>query len=1101
MEKKNKIHIAFDIGVTSVGWCVVDDDGKILDYKNRWWYGVRLFDDASYEKIGDKNPKNMSRRAARQHRRIIRRRHFRNETFIKSLIENGYVKDKDEFYQIIHNSKDMPVNLRVKGLKQELTKEEWICALFNYLQHRGFFYDISEDEAAESKSNNKTTIINEEEYPSVTQQRHWNDKGYYISSDININFSNKEWLKEIEVFLSKQKINDNVKNKFKKLFTTIRDYWTGPGRGSKYGLWEFDPETQEYTKKDEENKTLWDKTIGKCSIYPNENRSIKKSGSAELFNFLNDLQNTRKISDKSWRISQEEKEKVLNIVIKEKPTLPRIAKALNINKDDIIWPRKGANNKEVFEELNNIRTYYLEVNPSDFKPWLDPKQLDKVNTLVELKSKIKNSDKLQEEIEKLIPELSSDKIKEIIEKIKGFSSSHSFSIKALNKFIVDLFKDEQGMEQMQLSKPMFEKQNSNEDSCTNIGKYIKLNKDKFWNLPISPSSKRAISQTFKVFNKLIKFLEKEYEIDTVTIEMAREHNSKEAKTTIDDLNRLNKKRKDQVDELIKEDIVEENIRENIKDSVRYKLYLYYNQEKCDIYTQKQIDIKDLINHPENYNIDHIIPYSISYNDSSANKVLTTSSNNKDKGNRTPYQWFSKKGELDFYNNKLKGWWKGLKELFKDQKKKYLNLIYEGNPAEDYNEFASRALNDTRISTKFVADCFKEYFNKKHNEANSDKRVLYINGLITNYLRKNTSRYFGEKNRDLYRHHADDAFLLAYISTNPKMLKVFRFLEKAKIDPSKEKGKQIIDENKFDLGEFKKEFHQKFNDENIFKNHMPSFSRQLNNKRTNVQFFNDTLYSGLKEGEEVYKIKKIKLNEITDDELDKYFPKSNNGNKPDNILMENNIYKLLWKIRHDDDYNERDDKGKRVNPFVQYMKKIKDKLPKAENNKNLIILDDKENKYVVNSIRVKGDKVNKYFENKKIQKSNKNKIGFYDTMKWNSIYVYKNNGKYKIKTTNIGNKFGENLDKPDFKLYKGSILLLKGTNHLFYIVGVHEISNKLELKPLISNKEAYTKYYNNNLILTDKQYYVPINKLMDNFEKVEVDELGNIYKNKEKLSLL
>ena len=35
MEKKNKIHIAFDIGVTSVGWCVVDDDGKILDYKNR----------------------------------------------------------------------------------------------------------------------------------------------------------------------------------------------------------------------------------------------------------------------------------------------------------------------------------------------------------------------------------------------------------------------------------------------------------------------------------------------------------------------------------------------------------------------------------------------------------------------------------------------------------------------------------------------------------------------------------------------------------------------------------------------------------------------------------------------------------------------------------------------------------------------------------------------------------------------------------------------------------------------------------------------------------------------------------------------------------
>ena len=49
---------------------------------------------------------------------------------------------------------------------------------------------------------------------------------------------------------------------------------------------------------------------------------------------------------------------------------------------------------------------------------------------------------------------------------------------------------------------------------------------------------------------------------------------------------------------------------------------------------------------------------------------------------------------------------------------------------------------------------------------------------------------------------------------------------------------------------------------------------------------------------------------------------------------------------------------------------------------------------------------------------------------------------------------------------------------------------------MSNKKAYTKYYNNNLILTDKQYRVPINKLINNYEKVEVDELGNIYKNKE-----
>ena len=47
--------------------------------------------------------------------------------------------------------------------------------------------------------------------------------------------------------------------------------------------------------------------------------------------------------------------------------------------------------------------------------------------------------------------------------------------------------------------------------------------------------------------------------------------------------------------------------------------------------------------------------------------------------------------------------------------------------------------------------------------------------------------------------------------------------------------------------------------------MPSFSRQLNNKRTSVQFFNETLYSGLKEGEELYKVQKIKLIEIPNKE--------------------------------------------------------------------------------------------------------------------------------------------------------------------------------------------------------------------------------------------
>lgn len=40
-----------------------------------------------------------------------------------------------------------------------------------------------------------------------------------------------------------------------------------------------------------------------------------------------------------------------------------------------------------------------------------------------------------------------------------------------------------------------------------------------------------------------------------------------------------------------------------------------------------------------YDIDHILPYSITFDDSYRNKVLVTAQENRQKGNRTPYEYF------------------------------------------------------------------------------------------------------------------------------------------------------------------------------------------------------------------------------------------------------------------------------------------------------------------------------------------------------------------------------------------------------------------------------------------------------------------------------
>jgi CRISPR-associated endonuclease Csn1 len=56
-----------------------------------------------------------------------------------------------------------------------------------------------------------------------------------------------------------------------------------------------------------------------------------------------------------------------------------------------------------------------------------------------------------------------------------------------------------------------------------------------------------------------------------------------------------------------------------------------------LYDGKEIDRNDVIRNPQNWRIDHIIPYSISFMDNKNNKVLTKTETNKNKGNLTPYQ--------------------------------------------------------------------------------------------------------------------------------------------------------------------------------------------------------------------------------------------------------------------------------------------------------------------------------------------------------------------------------------------------------------------------------------------------------------------------------
>lgn len=145
---------------------------------------------------------------------------------------------------------------------------------------------------------------------------------------------------------------------------------------------------------------------------------------------------------------------------------------------------------------------------------------------------------------------------------------------------------------------------------------------------------------------------------------------------------------------------------------KHKLWLECNRV-CP-YSGKVINLSTLFS-PET-EIEHIIPYSKSLDDSFANKTITFTHINKEKGNDTPFEYFKKKKtEKEFADFK-----KRIKVFGKDKiEKKFLieKLEFDFTNAQYPN-------------TSYIA----KYTRKKMLEVCND--VLFTNGAATADLRKN-----------------------------------------------------------------------------------------------------------------------------------------------------------------------------------------------------------------------------------------------------------------------------------------------------------------------------------------------------------------------------
>lgn len=878
--------LGLNIGITTVGWGIVDsENNKIINS------GVRLFPEADPEN-------NQNRRAARSKRRITRRRKHRLDRVKYLLFQSNFIESEDYNFA----SEDLDVyKFREKGLTELLSDRELSLALYQLVKRRGAndydLLDVSDDDdgtkAILLKNEEK---LNEKNYVCKVQLDYLEKEGK-IRGKENV-FKTKDLKNEaLKIFktqkeLGNEKITDEFVNKYINILEGKRFYYEGPGEGSPYG-WA--------------NEKEWLQSLmGRCTYFPEEIRMIKNSYSAELFNLLNDLNNLKINNNK---LTYEEKKGIIELFKKQKNiTLKKIAKYLGVDEDVITGYRIDKSEKAIFTPLET----YITINKvfkTDNRDLIDSiaeictyyqEDSDRKKYLVELLEKYNLPNEVLNELAK-----------------NKFTGTHSFSKKLLDILIPEMLKTTKNSMQIitELGLVPYKMDFSGQSKIDK--KYI----DEWL---VNPVVKKSVGQCINVVNAIIKKYGTPKEI---VVEMCKEFSLKEERQSLKKRQAAQEKENKEIKKILG----------NLNLEKRYFPFIKFwkeQNERCML-SGDIIPLNDLVNNISKYEIAHIIPISISFDNSNNNKMLVKRSENIKRGIKTPFAYLenlnSNRTFEDFENQ--------VKEMKISKNKKDL-LLYRESLNKNYDDFISRNLNDTRYAIKEIKTLLSRFFIDNNKKVN----VVGINNSFINYVRNiwNMPRLKATS----YAHYAEDSLILIIAHS---LLNSLKYYKRNTDNPEEKefyyiKTGEILDDDSFKQI-FKLDYKKKIMD---YKNYKYS---HFIDKKTNRQLFNETIYSLKKfvvDNKEVECIVSRLKNIYDKDnmELAKLFETKNASNliiNSSDILTFKKLEKAYYKYK---DYA----KEEKVNPFYLYYK-----------DNGFIKQGIKNNGTAVKSLRKRDQALNSYFD--------------------------------------------------------------------------------------------------------------------------------------------
>ena len=741
---KHPYGIGLDIGIASVGWAVVALNENAEPY-GLIRCGSRIFDAAEQPNTGESLA--APRREARSTRRRLRRRSLRKADLYELMAQNG-LPGRAEIEEAVQAGHLPDIYaLRVQALDGPVTAMDFARILLHLMQRRGFRSNRKADDAQKDGKllqaiDANTRRMEENHYRTVGEMmyrdpvfaEHKRNKSENYLSTVRRDQIVEE---AVQLFAAQRQYgaawaSPKMEAEYLTILTRQRSFAEGPGGDSPYrGM----------------------QKVGPCALEgKSERRAPKATFAFEYFTLLQKINHIRIAENGVNRIlTAEERQELLSACYRtDKLDFARIRKLLALPGEarfNMVRYRENqtAEECEKKEKITVLPCYHkmrkvLNTLRKDHIRSISREQLDSAATA------LTNPEK-EEKLRAALEEAQCEPLEvDALMALPSFSGFGHISVKACRKLIPYL---EQGL-------------NYN-DACKEAGYDFQGNyrgeKSQF--LPASteemeditsPVVRRAVAQTIKVVNAIIR--EQGESPVNIHLELARE------------MSKNYKQRNELADAMEKNQAENARLMEKLHDLFRgrtitgqtlVKYRLWKEQKEVCAYSLQMMKLDSVITDSSYAEVDHIVPYSRSFDDRRTNKVLVLTSENRKKGDRLPLEYLQGKRREDFIVY--------TKANVKNYRKRQ-NLLKEGLSKEESREFIQRNLQDTQYSASFMLNYIRNHLAFADCSAAGKQRVVAVNGAVTAFLRKRWGLSKVRADGDL--HHAVDATVIA--CTTPSMVK-------------------------------------------------------------------------------------------------------------------------------------------------------------------------------------------------------------------------------------------------------------------------------------------------------------------------------------------